>query len=129
MESFLSLICLLTIWSSLQILKLGPVAVEADSGNAGVQPLSKIAIHRALFALHENASVKAYPFVLGQKVILIGFWNFFCRQICIRCFGCWEQILVWLNNFIGFSSLFFWLRKESCFWISCPFISYMESFV
>ncbi|XP_044486698.1 probable inactive purple acid phosphatase 27 isoform X2 [Mangifera indica] len=46
---------------------MGPVAVEADSGNAGVQPLSKIAIHRALFALHENASVKAYPFVLGQK--------------------------------------------------------------
>ncbi|XP_031271840.1 probable inactive purple acid phosphatase 27 [Pistacia vera] len=69
MKSFLSLICLLTIWSLLQTVKLGPllVVVEADSGNAGVQPLSKIAIHRALFALHENASVKAYPLVLGQK--------------------------------------------------------------
>ncbi|KAJ4712575.1 Purple acid phosphatase [Melia azedarach] len=39
--------------------------VAAD--NVGVQPLSKIAIHRAVYALHENASVKAYPLVLGTK--------------------------------------------------------------
>ncbi|KAB2620332.1 inactive purple acid phosphatase 27 [Pyrus ussuriensis x Pyrus communis] len=33
----------------------------------GVQPLSKIQIHRAVYELHENASVKAYPVLLGTK--------------------------------------------------------------
>ncbi|PON72154.1 Acid phosphatase [Trema orientale] len=33
----------------------------------GVQPLSKIAIHRAIYELHENASVKAAPLILGTK--------------------------------------------------------------
>ncbi|GMN56636.1 hypothetical protein TIFTF001_025765 [Ficus carica] len=33
----------------------------------GVQPLSKIAIHRAVSELHENASIKAKPVVLGTK--------------------------------------------------------------
>ncbi|XP_009368528.3 probable inactive purple acid phosphatase 27 [Pyrus x bretschneideri] len=33
----------------------------------GVQPLSKIQIHRAVYDLHENASVKAYPVLLGTK--------------------------------------------------------------
>ena len=35
----------------------------------GVQPLSKIAIHRAVSELHENASIKAKPVVLGTKVL------------------------------------------------------------
>ncbi|BFG32314.1 hypothetical protein CerSpe_185880 [Prunus speciosa] len=33
----------------------------------GVQPLSKIQIHRAVYELHENASIKAYPVLLGTK--------------------------------------------------------------
>lgn len=32
------------------------------------QPLSKIAIHSAVFALRDDASIKAYPTVLGSKV-------------------------------------------------------------
>lgn len=34
----------------------------------GDQPLSKIAIHKAVFALHDHAYVKATPTVLGLKV-------------------------------------------------------------
>ena len=37
-----------------------------------VQPLFKIAIHRALFAFHVNASLKVEP-VLGTKVTQIVF--------------------------------------------------------
>ncbi|PIA51145.1 hypothetical protein AQUCO_01100172v1 [Aquilegia coerulea] len=33
----------------------------------GVQPLSKIAIHKTIFALHDSASIKASPLVLGSK--------------------------------------------------------------
>lgn len=36
-------------------------------GGDGVQPLSKIQIHRAVYELHENASLKAYPVLLGMK--------------------------------------------------------------
>ncbi|KAK2648214.1 hypothetical protein Ddye_015703 [Dipteronia dyeriana] len=70
MESLLlSLINLLILLCLLQCMKLGPVvvAVAAHSEDVGVQPLSKIAIHRAVYALHENASIKASPIVLGAK--------------------------------------------------------------
>ncbi|KAA8540682.1 hypothetical protein F0562_024399 [Nyssa sinensis] len=33
----------------------------------GVQPLSQIAIEKATFALHESASIKVYPFLIGLK--------------------------------------------------------------
>jgi hypothetical protein len=46
----------------------GPLVVAAHSKNgAGVQPLSKTAIHKAVYAFQDNASIKAY--VLGAKVI------------------------------------------------------------
>ncbi|KAK9278222.1 hypothetical protein L1049_027784 [Liquidambar formosana] len=35
--------------------------------NFGEQPLSKIAIHKATLALHDSASVRAHPLVLGLK--------------------------------------------------------------
>ena len=44
-------------------------AAHNSKPHAGEQPLSKIAIHRAVLALHENASIKATPVVLGTKVI------------------------------------------------------------
>ncbi|KAK8690832.1 hypothetical protein V6N13_074358 [Hibiscus sabdariffa] len=52
-----------------QCLKFGTAtAAVVHAGNGdGIQPLSKIAIHKAVYALHENASVKALPLVLGPK--------------------------------------------------------------
>ncbi|KAL5815025.1 hypothetical protein ACOSQ3_025824 [Xanthoceras sorbifolium] len=68
MGSFLlSLINLWILLCLLQCVKLGPLAVAAHGKDVGVQPLSKIAIHRAVYALHENASIKASPLVLGTK--------------------------------------------------------------
>lgn len=32
------------------------------------QPLSKIAVHKAIFALRDSAAIRAYPPVLGLKV-------------------------------------------------------------
>ncbi|KAE8123904.1 hypothetical protein FH972_018823 [Carpinus fangiana] len=48
------------------LLLLHCVAAHGRNG-VGEQPLSKIAIHRALFALHDNASIKAEPAILGTK--------------------------------------------------------------
>ncbi|XP_059442927.1 probable inactive purple acid phosphatase 27 isoform X1 [Corylus avellana] len=48
------------------LLVLHCVAAHGRHG-VGEQPLSKIAIHRALFALHDNASIKAEPALLGTK--------------------------------------------------------------
>ena len=60
---------LFILLSLLQCLNFGPAAAVAHAGNGdGVQPLSKIAIHKAVYAYHENASVKAHPLVLGTKV-------------------------------------------------------------
>ncbi|MBA0730426.1 hypothetical protein Golax_000048 [Gossypium laxum] len=68
--SFLSMEYLFLLLSILsQCLKFGSgtaAVVHARNGD-GVQPLSKIAIHKAVYALHENASVKAHPLVLGTK--------------------------------------------------------------
>ena len=44
----------------------------------GVQPLSKISIHRAVYELHRNASIKAYPLDLGNKV-----------NLCFLAYVCW----------------------------------------
>ncbi|MBA0880598.1 hypothetical protein Goshw_005545 [Gossypium schwendimanii] len=68
--SFLSMEYLFLLMSILsQCLKFGSgTAAVVHAGNGdGVQPLSKIAIHKAVYALHENASVKAHPLVLGTK--------------------------------------------------------------
>lgn len=37
------------------------------------QPLSKIAVHKALIALHESASIQASPLLLGLKVNMVYF--------------------------------------------------------
>lgn len=34
----------------------------------GEQPLSKIAIHKAIAAFHDSASIRAHPVLLGLKV-------------------------------------------------------------
>ncbi|KAM4115580.1 hypothetical protein ACJW30_04G160300 [Castanea mollissima] len=61
MESFLSL--------KVPLILSFLVYCVAAHGRHGVgeQPLSKIAIHRALYALHENASIKVEPVLLGTK--------------------------------------------------------------
>ncbi|KAK7824209.1 putative inactive purple acid phosphatase 27 [Quercus suber] len=61
MESFLSLKV------SLILLLLVHCVVVHGDGIDDLQPLSKIAIHRALFAFHVNASLKAEPVLLGTK--------------------------------------------------------------
>ena len=53
------------------------VAAHGRHG-VGEQPLSKIAIHRALYVLHENASIKVEPVLLGTKVTLMFFFFFPC---------------------------------------------------
>ena len=58
---------------------------RAHGNGFGEQPLSKIAIHKATIALSDFASVKAYPFVLGSKVIAILTLIFF--------FGCVYRVL------------------------------------
>ena len=80
MESFLSLKV-----SSILLLLVHCVVVHGD-GIDDVQPLSKIAIHRALFAFHVNASLKAEPVLLGTKVTLIVFLFTF---ILLCCFLSW----------------------------------------
>lgn len=37
----------------------------------GEQPLSKIAIHKATYALADSSSIKAYPSFLGLKVLIL----------------------------------------------------------
>jgi len=46
----------------------------AAAGHGGVQPLSRIAIHRARVALDAAAAVRASPELLGTKV---------CTCICL----------------------------------------------
>lgn len=54
----------------------------AHVSGIGEQPLSKIAIHKTVVALHDSATVKAYPGVLGLKVFifiyLVHFFSCFC---------------------------------------------------
>ncbi|KAK4569041.1 hypothetical protein RGQ29_004442 [Quercus rubra] len=63
MESFLSLKVSLIL---LLLVLVRCVVVHGDAID-DVQPLSKIAIHRALFAFHVNASLRAEPVLLGTK--------------------------------------------------------------
>ena len=77
MESFLSLKVLLIL-----LFLVYCVAAHGRHG-VGEQPLSKIAIHRALYALHENASIKVEPVLLGTKVTLMNF--FFFLFMFIQC--------------------------------------------
>lgn len=44
------------------------VTAHGHGGTGGEQPLSKIAIHKAISALHHSASIKAHPLVLGTNV-------------------------------------------------------------
>jgi len=44
------------------------VLCSAHANGFGEQPLSKIAIHKTLVSLHNNASVTATPSILGTKV-------------------------------------------------------------
>ncbi|KAJ6688359.1 PURPLE ACID PHOSPHATASE-RELATED [Salix koriyanagi] len=68
MESFSSLQILIILLAGCVCVDLGRVDAAAHSKNGiGVQPLSKIAIHRAVYSLHDNASITAYPHVLGAK--------------------------------------------------------------
>lgn len=41
--------------------------ITAHENGLGEQPLSKIAIHKATLELHNSASIKAYPSILGLK--------------------------------------------------------------
>ncbi|KAF4361620.1 hypothetical protein F8388_007636 [Cannabis sativa] len=64
--------CLNYLWLNITLLGLVHFPVAHSRGSHGgdgdgVQPLSKIAIHRAVYELHENASVKTLPLVLGTK--------------------------------------------------------------
>lgn len=42
----------------------------------GEQPLSKIAIHKAIAAFHDSASIRAHPVLLGLKVTRQFFFTF-----------------------------------------------------
>lgn len=48
---------------------LGAIVSLRGATSDGVQPLSRIAIHKTVFALDDRAYIKAYPPVLGLKVI------------------------------------------------------------
>lgn len=46
------------------------------SAHIGIQPLSKIAIHKTILSLSDSAAIKASPLVLGLKVISVTFPKF-----------------------------------------------------
>lgn len=48
----------------------------AHANGFGEQPLSKIAIHKAIIAFHDSASIRAHPVLLGLKVMLQFFFTF-----------------------------------------------------
>ncbi|XAR50328.1 Phosphodiesterase I [Bertholletia excelsa] len=57
------IIVLLTAFGS----SLASGHINFKTNTAGVQPLSQIAIEKTTLALHNSASIKAYPLVLGLK--------------------------------------------------------------
>lgn len=82
---------LLTVLCLLQIISLGPLIAHSHSGNVNVgeQPLSKIAIHRATYALHENASAKAYSLDTGTNALgtnLLGTKVMYVTFLCSKLF-------------------------------------------
>lgn len=51
------------------LILLGLIIIQ-EATSHGEQPLSRIAIHEATFALHDLAYIKASPTVLGLRVSL-----------------------------------------------------------
>lgn len=88
MESFLSLKVPLIL-----LFLVYCVAAHARHG-VGEQPLSKIAIHRALYALHENASIKVEPVLLGTKVTLMIFFFFSCSFNVCSSMSCFDGTMI-----------------------------------
>ena len=111
MESFL---CLKV--SLILLLLVHCVLVHGDCIH-DVQPLSKIAIHRALFAIHVNASLRAEPVLLGTKVTQIVFLFTFFLLCCFLSWLWWYSgkefwvISSQLDWFFKFQ-LFVCLRKD-----------------
>ena len=64
-------------------------------GGDGVQPLSKIQIHRAVAQLHENASVSVYPVLLGTKVFT------YFQPIISLVSGIYFHIIIGIRPAIG----------------------------
>jgi len=56
------------------------VAAHVRHG-VGEQPLSKIAFHRVLYALHDDASITAQPVLLGTKVTRTCFFFKFRKRV------------------------------------------------
>lgn len=52
------------------------LATLQNASSHGEQPLSRISIHKATFALHELAYIQASPTVLGLRVSLPRFISF-----------------------------------------------------
>jgi hypothetical protein len=62
------------------------LAAAAATGHAGVQPLSRIAIHRVRVTLDASAAVRASPVLLGPQVCLYVLdLDVFLRMMC--CLG------------------------------------------
>lgn len=59
--------------SRLLLLALAAACTAGRAGGHGVQPLSRVAIHRARVALDASAAVRASPSLLGSRVRLVEF--------------------------------------------------------
>ncbi|XP_061371796.1 probable inactive purple acid phosphatase 27 [Gastrolobium bilobum] len=59
----LNMIMVIILWFT----KLSMGLAHNDMNGFGEQPLSKIAIHKTILALHSSASITAAPFLLGNK--------------------------------------------------------------
>ncbi|TQD70679.1 hypothetical protein C1H46_043791 [Malus baccata] len=67
MESFFSFLSLKAAFLLIFLVNfsVGHKHYRNKEGGDGVQPLSKILIHKTVHAIHEKASVHVYPVVLG----------------------------------------------------------------
>lgn len=65
MKIFLNLVIILVVFFT--------STSAAQTSIIGEQPLSRIAIHKAVYALSDSSSIKAYPYLLGLKVLLMPF--------------------------------------------------------
>lgn len=59
--------------SRLLLLALAAACTAGRAGGHGVQPLSRVAIHRARVALDASAAVRASPSLLGSRVRWVEF--------------------------------------------------------
>lgn len=98
---FLSVLLLFSVTASIITLGLAHVNGYGD------QPLSQIAIHKAVIALRASASIEAYPIVLGLKATTfnhyfsclrfnISFKIFILVFFVIGCF-CFASLLLGLQ--------------------------------